>query len=471
MKWRKSFSSSASNPPRDISVFMSAERRIRAGFVALTLVPVILGILAWQSAAGVIDARRDMARTNELVKALEMMLSGLKDVEVTQREFILTGDVEYVNRIRQARSSVELEINRIDDMGAEVYWVELLRTAIPQKFDEIEQTIKLRQSGEFEAASNVILKERGSQAMDDIRKIVSTVITKENENLAKRGAEQDAGFTSAMRLFRIVLLFAAVLIVLLFHLTQREARELERRVALRTEELQRSNEDLQQFAYVASHDLKEPLRMIASYSTLLQRRYQGRLEEEADTYIDYIVDGVKRMNLLITDLLDYSRAGQSADEPLVNVDPERVLQSVLDNLKVTIAAAGATVTHDRLPPVAYHSMRLSQLLQNLIGNAVKYRGETKPVIHLFAERTESETIFSVRDNGPGIPPEHHETVFGIFKRLHGKEVEGTGIGLAMCRRIVERYGGKIWVESTPGAGATFKFTIPHAQPAASSATG
>ena len=448
---------------------MSADRRIRFAFLALTLVPALLGVLAWRSAAGVLEARSDVARTNELVKALEMLLSGLKDVEVAQREYILTGDVDYVNLIRQARSSVGLEINRVAAMGAETYWVELLRTVIPQKFDEIEETIKLRQSGDVEGASNVILKHRGSQPMDDIRTIVSSMIRKENENLAKRGYEQDASFFRAMTLFVIVLLFAVVLIGLLFHLTQREARELERRVALRTEELQRSNEDLQQFAYIASHDLKEPLRMISSYSSLLQRRYQGRLDPDADTYIEYIVDGVKRMGLLITDLLDYSRAGQTIDEQMVQVDPVPVLRGVLDNLKVTIADAGATVTHDRLPTIAYDPMRLTQLLQNLIGNAVKYRGESKPVVHLFAERTDSETIFSVRDNGPGIPPEHHETVFGIFKRLHGKDVEGTGIGLAMCRRIVERHGGRMWVESQPGKGSTFKFTVPHVQPAAHSA--
>ena len=177
------------------------------------------------------------------------------------------------------------------------------------------------------------------------------------------------------------------------------------------------------------------------------------------------------MSLLITDLLDYSRAGQTSEEQMVQVDPEPVLRGVLDNLKITIADAGATVTHDRLPTVAYDPMRLTQLLQNLIGNAIKYRGDSKPVIHLSAERTHSETIFSVRDNGPGIPPEHHETVFGIFKRLHGKDVEGTGIGLAMCRRIVERHGGRMWVESQPGTGSTFKFTVPHVQPAANSATG
>lgn len=448
---------------------MSAERRIRLGFLLLTLVPAILGALAWKSANGVTEARQDVARTNELVKALEVLLSNLKDVEVAQREFILTGDGEYIQRIRQARNSFGLDINRIAAMGAESYWVELLRTAIPQKFDEIEETIKLRQSGDFEAASNVILQGRGSQAMDDVRTIVSAVIRKENENLAKRGAEQEIFFDRATTLFVIVLLFNVALIGLLFHLTQREARELERRVALRTEELQRSNEDLQQFAYVASHDMKEPLRMISSYASLLQRRYRGRIDEDADTYIGFIVDGVRRMNLLITDLLDYSRAGQSADEQMAPVDPNAVLRGVLDNLKVTIADAGASVTHEKLPVVAYDSMRLTQLLQNLIGNAIKYRGDKKPLIHISAAVTETETVFAVRDNGPGIAPEHHETVFGIFKRLHGKEVEGTGIGLAMCRRIVERHGGRIWVESTPGAGATFRFTVPHTQPAATTA--
>ena len=210
--------------------------------------------------------------------------------------------------------------------------------------------------------------------------------------------------------------------------------------------------------------------MISSYSSLLQRRYQNRLDEDANDYIGFIVDGVKRMNLLITDLLDYSRAGQTDDEEMAEVDPEAVLRSVLENLKVTIADAGAVVTHDRLPKVLFDPMRLSQLLQNLIGNAIKYRGDKKPVIRVSAERHGSETVFSVRDNGPGIPPEHHETVFGIFKRLHGKDVEGTGIGLAMCRRIVERHGGRIWVESTPGSGATFRFTVPDAAPAKDAAS-
>lgn len=448
---------------------MSVDRRIRIGFLVLTLAPALLGYLAWESARRVVEARDDVARTNELVKRLEMLLSGLKDVEVAQREYILTGDNEYVQRMQKARSSVDAEINRLASMRAEKYWIEVLRNLIPQKFEEIDQTIRLRQSGDFEAASNVILRDRGSQAMDDIRISVRSMITQENVNLGKRTEEQDASFSRAMTLFIVILLFSVGLIGLLFQLTQREARELERRVALRTEELQRSNEDLQQFAYVASHDMKEPLRMISSYASLLQRRYQGRLDADADTYIGFIVDGVKRMNLLITDLLDYSRAGQTNEEQTVAVDPKPVLKAVLDNLKVTIADAGAVITHDPLPVVPYDPTRLAQLLQNLIGNALKYRSDKRPVIHLSAERTETETIFSVKDNGPGIAPEHHETIFGIFKRLHGKEVEGTGIGLAMCRRIVERHGGRIWVESTPGAGATFRFSVPHVQPVANTA--
>jgi signal transduction histidine kinase len=450
---------------------MSAERRIRIGFLLLTLAPVCLGWLAWQSAQGVVEARDDVARTNELVKRLEMLLSSLKDVEVAQREYILTGDDEYVQQIRKARGAVETEIERLPSIGAQAHWIELLRTLIPQKFEEIEQTVELRRTGDFEAASNVILRNRGSQAMDDIRTSVRSMITQENVNLAKRGREQEANFRTAMTLFVIVLLFSVAMVALLFYLTQREARELERRVALRTEELQRSNEDLQQFAYIASHDLKEPMRMIASYATLLQRRYQSRLDEDADTYIGFIVDGVRRMNLLINDLLDYSRAGQLTDEQPSPVDPTQVLKGVLDNLKVTIADAGAIVTHDPLPIISYDQTRLAQLLQNLIGNAIKYRGEKKPVIHLWADTTETETIFAVTDNGPGIPPEHHETIFGIFQRLHGKDVEGTGIGLAMCRRIVERHGGRIWVESTPGAGSTFRFTVPHVQPVANTAAG
>jgi signal transduction histidine kinase len=458
---------------------MTADRKIRVGFLLLAIVPLLLGYVTYRDAQRTVAASREVARTNELVKELEKLLSVLKDVEVAQREYILTGDDEYVGRIGVARSEVHAAVNRLQAIGAERRWMELLRTAIPQKFDEIETTVNFRRSGDFTAASNVILQNRGSQAMDDIRTIVHNMMLEENRRLERGSNAQEQNFLRTMVMSALILGLDFVLLGSLFILVRREARqarelqaELERRVALRTEELQRSNEDLQQFAYVASHDMKEPLRMISSYASLLQRRYEGRLGEDADTFIGYIVDGVRRMNLLITDLLEYSRAGQAEDDESVQVDPEIVLRSVLENLNVTIADSKAKITHDRLPLVSYDPVRMSQLLQNLIGNAIKYSSpERPPVVHLSAVLTEDDTVFSVRDNGPGIAPEHRETIFGIFKRLHGKDVEGTGIGLAMCRRIVERHGGRIWVESEPGQGATFRFTVPHVYRAAEKAAG
>jgi two-component system, chemotaxis family, sensor kinase Cph1 len=179
------------------------------------------------------------------------------------------------------------------------------------------------------------------------------------------------------------------------------------------------------------------------------------------------------MNDMIAALLEYSRVGESKEaEATVRVNTESVLADVLDNLKVTVAESGAVVTHDPLPDVMYNPVRLGQLLQNLVSNAIKYRSpDRKPKVHITCAERDREIVFSVRDNGEGIAPEHRDTIFGIFKRLHGKDVEGTGIGLAMCRRIVERNGGRIWVESEPGVGSTFSFTIPKTRPMASRAAG
>jgi PAS domain S-box-containing protein len=259
---------------------------------------------------------------------------------------------------------------------------------------------------------------------------------------------------------------------------------LEQRVAERTQELLQSNEalrqsndDLNQFAYAASHDLQEPLRMVALYSQILQRRYADRLDPDADQLIAFVVDGAKRMEMLLKDLLAYSQTGSSSEGPAQVVDCEKVIQKVLLNLQASIEQNGAIVTWERLPAVHAHEILLVQLLQNLIGNAIKYRSAAPPAIHVCAERRDADWLFSVQDNGIGIEPEYAQQIFGIFKRLHGQSYPGTGIGLAICQRIVERYGGRIWVESQPGAGALFCFTIPPemvtslAEPAPSGAAG
>ena len=227
-------------------------------------------------------------------------------------------------------------------------------------------------------------------------------------------------------------------------------------------ELQRSNQELQQFAYVASHDLQEPLRKIASFCNLLESRYGEQLDERAGTYLHYIVDGALRMQALVNDLLLYSRVTTRGEE-FAPAEMDDVLQEALANLELAIAESAARVTHDPLPRVNGDARQLVRLLQNLIGNAVKYRGDAPPRIHVGAAEENGDWIFSVRDNGIGIAPEYAERIFVIFQRLHTREeYGGTGIGLAVCKKIVERHGGRIWVESQAGSGATFRFSLPHA---------
>jgi signal transduction histidine kinase len=240
--------------------------------------------------------------------------------------------------------------------------------------------------------------------------------------------------------------------------------ELEKRVLERTQELKRSNEDLEQFAYVASHDLQEPLRMIQNYLQLLRRRYQDRLDTNADEFITFALDGGKRMQQLIHDLLTYSRVDTHGKE-FVPTDLEAVMANALANLKVAIDEAGATITHDPLPTLRGDEVQLTQLFQNLIGNAVKFRGEAPPKVHVAAQRADKEWEFSVCDNGIGIAEQDFQRIFVVFQRLHSREkYPGTGIGLSVCKKIVERHGGRIWVESRLGKGTVFYFTLPATHP-------
>jgi signal transduction histidine kinase len=226
------------------------------------------------------------------------------------------------------------------------------------------------------------------------------------------------------------------------------------------EQLKQSNKELEQFAYVASHDLQEPLRMITGYTQLLARRYGGKLDQNADEYIGYAVDGAKRMQGLIRDLLVYSRVGTQGGE-LSPTDCKVMLQMALKDLRVAIEESGAVVSHDPLPTVMADDHQLGQLFQNLIGNGIKYRDSKAPEIHVSCQQEGRNWVFSVKDNGIGIDPQYAQQIFTIFQRLHTRqEYPGTGIGLAICKKIVERHGGKIWVESQLGKGATFYFSIP-----------
>lgn len=228
----------------------------------------------------------------------------------------------------------------------------------------------------------------------------------------------------------------------------------------KAEQLARSNSELEKFAYVASHDLQEPLRMVSSYTQMLAKRYKDKLDGDAEEFIGYVLDGAARMRQLIQDLLTYSRVG-TVSAPLAPTDVAAVLRTTLADLEVAIQSSGAQVTCDPLPCVVANDGQIKQLLQNLIGNAIKFRGDRPPLIHVGAARQASDWLFSVRDNGIGIDPEFAERIFVMFQRLHtGAEYPGTGIGLSICKKIVDRFGGRIWVEPEPGQGSAFYFTIP-----------
>jgi light-regulated signal transduction histidine kinase (bacteriophytochrome) len=316
--------------------------------------------------------------------------------------------------------------------------------------------------------------------MNVVRTALNEMKTEEERLLALRSADLDASSQKARtvlvlgELLAIIFLAIAGFIIRAEMQNRRQAEEqvrklnadLERKVAERTAELaerakdlERSNMELQQFAYVASHDLQEPLRTIASFTQLLAKRYGDKLDDKAREFIAFAVDGSKRMQTLINDLLSFSRVGTQG-RSLVPVSTDAVLDAVLKNLKRGIEESRAIITRDPLPMVLADELQLSQILQNLIGNAIKFRRNQAATVHIGAERTATGWNISVRDNGIGVAPEHNDRIFVIFQRLHTKtQYPGTGIGLAICKKIAERHGGRIWVEATPGGGSTFTFSI------------
>ena len=262
-----------------------------------------------------------------------------------------------------------------------------------------------------------------------------------------------------IQLIVLLLFFAVTAVVVGRYLVRGMRRDLEAR-RVQEERLRRSNEELERFAYVASHDLQEPLRKVAGFTSLLQRRYKGRLDKDADEMIQYAVDGATRMQALIRDILAYSRVG-SAELDVKPVEAGAVMELVASDLGEKIKEEKASVVWEGLPTVPADAGQLRQVLQNLVENAVKYRDpKRRPKVRISAERVGPDWRFAVADNGLGIPADKLHDVFGIFRRLHGAEVPGTGIGLALAKKAIERHGGRIWVESKPGRGSTFYFTIP-----------
>lgn len=446
---------------------------------------VFIGVLSYRS---ILRSREDVkwvTHTYQVLEKIDGVMAAITDAETGQRGFLVTGDESYLQPYNDAFERAqqgESELRELtSDNPVQGHNLDRLEPLVAAKFAELRVPIEVRRRNGFDAASQEVGKGTGKLAMDQIRAVIADMTQEEHRLLVWRTKEADAStrWTEWVILigntFGFLFLFLAGLVIYQEMAHRRRAEDeirdlnadLEIRIADRTAELSerakdlaRSNPELQQFAYVASHDLQEPLRMVASFTQLLAKRYNDKLGDDAREFIHYAVDGATRLQTLISDLLSYSRVGTHA-KTLQLTQCDALLNRVLNSLKLAIQDTGATITRDPLPVVMADEGQLGQLLQNLLTNAMKFRGEKPTQVHISAARDGALWRISVRDNGIGIPAEHAERIWVIFQRLHTKaEYPGTGIGLAICKKISERHGGNIWVEPSPGGGSTFCFTIP-----------
>ncbi|MBI4514642.1 MAG: PAS domain S-box protein [Deltaproteobacteria bacterium] len=454
-------------------------RTITAIFAAATLLFATLAFGAgWLLVRPITDLARVARRVQRGDLLARAVLSSSSSSEVTSLQAAFNDMLEALNRSSEAlrgseeryRQLVELSPDGISLVDAEGNVCALNRQGVAMfGFASAEEAIGRKL---FE----LIAPEETARVALEMEKAFSEGTLSGGEYILRR---QDGGVFPAE--VRASLLYdrsgkVQGVISVIRDVSDRRISEKERAHLLA--ELQRSNAELEQFAYVASHDLQEPLRMVAGFLQLLERRYKRQLDRDAQEFIGYAVDGAKRMQVLISDLLRYSRVTTHGKE-FTSVDCEAALSTAASNLQAAIAESGAVIRRGALPTVPGDGMQLAQLFQNLLGNAIKYRGERKPEIHVSATRDDQpgaaqpptwvgaaegqspRWVFSVRDNGIGIDPQYFEQVFVLFRRLHrSEEYAGTGIGLALCKKIVERHGGHIWLESVPGQGTTFYFTIP-----------
>ena len=332
---------------------------------------------------------------------------------------------ELVNRDTYKR------FDQTEMMGLKYIWATLGKALMAvESRDVLESYIPIRGSdGEIESVIEIY---------DDLSPIIENV-------------------KSTQKVVMITIISASIFLYVILFLIARRAGNI---IANQHEEILSANKELEAFAYVASHDLQEPLRMVASYCDLLKRRYGNKLDSDADEFIGFAIDGARRMQALIDDLLSYSRLG-TRGKAFERTECQEALDRALANLEAAIAESGAVVTHDRLPTVEGDGDQIAQVFQNLISNAIKFRTDKVPRIHVSARMKAPNWLVSVSDNGCGIESQYAERIFVIFQRLHSRrEYPGTGIGLAICKKVVERHGGRIWMESEPGAGSTFHFTLP-----------
>ena len=453
--------------------------RIWIGFALAAIILIVVGAASFRSIRQLSRRHQGVDQTYQAIDNLWRLLASAQGAVLEERLYVMTGDQAYASQMNTNLGGFNVSLRQLasllSDDQRDASKLRPLRRAVADLGAFAATVAETRRRDSEAAAVAMIQTGKGISLLQEITQQVRDLSGAQEELLERRSAAATASGATTLRIIILGNLFAIIcsgyagwyswLSVQAFHANAAALANSHERLNQLNNELGRSNADLEQFAYSASHDLQEPLRMVASYVQLIRERYRGRLDADADEFIDFATDGALRMKRLINDLLHYSRTGRgSAPRP---IESGQALDWALSNLALRLEETQTTVTHGEMPMVQADPTQLGEIFQNLIDNAIKFRGAQPPRIEVRARHEAGHWIFSVKDNGIGIEPQHRSRIFQMFQRLHAhNEYSGTGIGLAVCRKIIERHGGRIWVESAKDMGADFRFTLPAANPAA-----
>lgn len=427
----------------------------------------LVGVLSYHKIQELVSSNQWLLHTYKVIETVTQSQLDLKDVKADVRDYIISNDNETLKKVPALIDRIELNLLLAQQLTADnppqQQRLVKLSSLAKQKYQFLQEAIHLQKAKEADVAKLVVSQNEQDLTVAIVR-LYDEIIQNEQTLLKIRNLKvmDETYRTNIIVLVASVLTEALLLCCLiLLNMNMKKRDEAEEKLQESLENVKRSNTELEQFAYIASHDLQEPLRMVVSYTQLLERRYKDKLDADASEFINYAVDGAKRMQILLVNLLLYSRVSRQ-ETPLEVISFERIYEDTLLNLQALIEDKKAILTHTKLPMVFGDKVQLTQLLQNLIANALKFMPEDViPKIGISATLENNEWIFAVRDNGIGIEPVYFDKIFIIFKRLHTRtEYPGTGIGLALCKKIVEKHGGRIWVASEIGKGTTFYFSLP-----------
>lgn len=456
---------------------VASQMNTRRRLAVLFAIPVAFSLFFFLVSQSAEHTDIRLLQIQNMHTAVTNLATTAQDAQAGERGFLLTGDEHYLVPLQQANAVYTARVHECETYSAE--WPNLrdevrkLIKLVKNELDLANHTLDVQRAQGFAAALDIVRGGGSEQSMNDIRRAASALqdrLYREQADYLRSQRDLNRFAFTSFLIGTIIMLVVLVWLynALVSYLTARDAAhaqlqqlniELEERVEERTQELQQSNTELQQFAYVASHDLQEPLRTITSFTQLLANRYKGQLDEDADEFIGYIITSSRRMTDLINGLLAMVRLRKSG-HGATEVAFTRLLEEAEITLQAAIRENNVKVEYGSMPLLVVNKVQFLQVFQNLISNAIKYRREEAPHIRIAAQRENSTWTFSVSDNGRGFEQEFAERIFGLFQRLHRSEVEGTGMGLSIAKAVVERHGGRMWAESKPGVGSTFYFSLP-----------